>query len=118
MFKGDMKEQGEKLMKMLDQAVGSLDNVDALITPLKEAGKAHKDYGVKQEDYDKVGASLLWTLEQGLGEGYTPDVEDAWATTYKTLSSVMIEGADYGAPTLPVATKQPWWRSLKEMWAT
>lgn len=114
LFKGDMQEQGEKLMKMLDQAVGSLENLEALVTPLKQAGKAHKGYGVNAEDYNKVGASLLWTLEQGLGEAFTPAVKDAWATTYDTLSSVMIEGAEYGdAISEVVAIKSvPWWRSM------
>lgn len=94
LFKGDMQEQGEKLMKMLDQAVGALDNVETLIEPLKAAGKAHKGYGVKDEDYTKVGACLLWTLEQGLGDGYDDSVADAWTETYKTVSSVMIQGAN------------------------
>ena len=98
LFKGDMQEQGEKLMKMLDQAVGSLDNVEALIEPLKAAGKAHKNYGVKDEDYAKVGACLLWTLEQGLGDVYDTSVENAWGETYKTVSSVMIQGANESAP--------------------
>ena len=114
MFNGDMQKQGEKLMKMLDQAVGSLDNLDALVLPLKQAGKAHKGYGVKAEDYDKVGASLLWTLQQGLGDSYTPAVEDAWSSTYATLSSVMIDGAEYSqkpAAMTPVA-KKPWWKSI------
>lgn len=114
MFKGDMQQQGEKLMKMLDQAVGSLDTLDALVVPLKQAGKAHKGYGVKAEDYDKVGASLLWTLQQGLGDTYTPAVEDAWSSTYSTLSSVMIDGAEYSQKTVASTQtpKKPWWKSI------
>lgn len=96
-FKSDMTEQGEKLMAMLNQAVISLDNIEALIEPLKQAGKAHREYGVLAEDYAKVGASFLWTLEQGLGDAYNADVQEAWATTYQTLSSVMIDGAQYPA---------------------
>jgi nitric oxide dioxygenase len=29
---------------------------------------------VKAEHFAPVGAALLWTLEQGLGEAFTPDV--------------------------------------------
>lgn len=113
MFKGDMQAQGEKLMKMLDQAVGSLDNIDALIEPLKAAGKAHNGYGVAEADYQKVAASLLWTLEQGLGDAYTDDVKEAWTVTYTTLAGVMIEGAEYSAPTATIETKKPsWFQSL------
>lgn len=102
-FKGDMKEQGRKLMAMLNTAVTGLDNLDALIEPLKRSGKAHKDYGVKAEDYDKVGAAFLWTLEQGLGDAFTPEIEDAWTVTYSTVASVMTEGAEYE----PVRQQQP-----------
>lgn len=94
-FKGDMKEQGKKLMMMINTAVAGLDNIEALIEPVKVLGKKHVDYGVKAEDYDKVGASLLWTLEQGLKDDFTPEVKDAWAVTYTTLAGVMIEGSEY-----------------------
>lgn len=94
-FKGDMKEQGKKLMMMINTAVGGLDNLEALIEPVKTLGKKHVEYGVKKEDYDKVGASLLWTLEQGLKDDFTPDVKEAWTVTYTTLANVMIDGSDY-----------------------
>ena len=112
MFKGDMQEQGEKLMKMLDQAVGSLDNLDPLIEPLKAAGKAHKEFGVAEDDYQKVATSLLWTLEQGLGDAYTDKVEEAWTVTYTTLAGVMIEGAAYSAPVAIEPKKPSWFQSL------
>lgn len=92
-FKGDMQEQGKKLMAMLNTAVNGLDNLGSLVEPLKASGKAHAGYGVKAEDYDKVGAAFLWTLEQGLGDAFTPDVKEAWTATYKTVASVMIDGA-------------------------
>lgn len=94
-FKGDMKEQGRKLMAMLNTAVNGLDNLEALIEPLKKMGAGHKAYGVTAADYDKVGASFLWTLEQGLGDAFTDDIKEAWAVTYGTVASVMIEGAEY-----------------------
>ena len=40
-------------------------------------------------------AALLWTLEKGLGDGWTPEVADAWGTAYGTLSGYMISEA-YG----------------------
>jgi hemoglobin-like flavoprotein len=43
-----------------------------------------------------VGAALLWTLEKGLGEAWTPDVANAWTTAYGTLSGFMISEA-YGS---------------------
>ena len=95
LFKGDMKEQGEKLMNMLNMAVNGLDNLETLIKPLEESGKAHKSYGVKAEDYDKVADAFLWTLGQGLGDAFTSDVKQAWIVTYTTVAGVMIDGAGY-----------------------
>lgn len=112
MFKGNMQEQGEKLMKMLDLAVSSLDDVESLIEPLKAAGKAHKGYGVAEADYQKVAASLLWTLEKGLGEAFTPKVKEAWTQTYTTLAGVMIEGAGYAITESAPANKPSWFRAL------
>ncbi len=91
MFKGDMQTQGTKFMTMLGQAVVLLDDFEVLAESLRHAGRTHSGYGVVDSDYDKVGTCLLWTLKQGLGEAYNADVEDAWATIYQTLASVMID---------------------------
>ena len=78
LFKGDMKKQGRKLMAMLKTAVRGLDNLDKLVPAVQDLGRRHATYGVKPAHYDTVGAALLWTLEQGLKGGFTPDVKAAW----------------------------------------
>ncbi|MCB1723942.1 MAG: hemin receptor [Gammaproteobacteria bacterium] len=95
-FRGDMLEQGRKLMAMLDAAVRSLDNLDALTEPLRRSGQAHATYGVTPADYDKVGDALLWTLEKQLGAAFTPADREAWRTVYATVADIMIDGA--GSP--------------------
>lgn len=91
-FKGDMEEQGKKLMTMIGVAVSKLDNLEEVVQPVKEMGARHAGYGVKDEDYDKVAAALLWTLEQGLGSLFTPKVKAAWVEVYTTVAGVMMEG--------------------------
>lgn len=93
MFKNDMTEQGKKLMKTINLAVTALDDVEPLIPILKQMGANHVMYGVKDRDYNVVGASLLWTLEQGLGDVFTDEVRNAWGAVYDVLASVMKEGA-------------------------
>ena len=93
LFKGDMKSQGKMLMSMLNTAVTSLDKLDTIIPAVQALGKRHVDYGVKDEDYDTVGEALLWTLGQGLGDGFTEEVKEAWTITYTTLAGVMIEAS-------------------------
>ena len=51
-------------------------------------------YGVAAEHYASVGAALIWTLEQGLGDDFTPETRDAWIAAYTLLSGVMIDEAD------------------------
>lgn len=93
MFKNDMTEQGKKLMKTINIAVEALDNLEPLIPVLKQMGADHAGFGVKNRDYNVVGASLLWTLEKGLGEAFTDEVKNAWGAVYEVLASVMKEGA-------------------------
>ena len=88
-----MREQGRKLMWMITLAVRGLDRPDELLPAVEDLGRRHATYGVREKDYASVGAALLWTLEQGLGESFTPEVEDALAATYGLLANVMQDGA-------------------------
>jgi len=89
LFKGDMVEQGQKLMRMIGTAVNGLDRLDAIVPAVQQLGVRHIAYGVKDEHYDTVGAALLWTLETGLGDAFTEDTKEAWATVYGILSDTM-----------------------------
>ena len=93
MFKGDIKEQGEKLMKMIAVAVGNLDKLNEIVPAVQDLGVKHLDYGVKNSHYDTVGAALLWTLGQGLGEAFTPEVKSAWTDVYGLLATTMKDAA-------------------------
>jgi len=90
MFKHtDMGEQRKKLLMMITVAVRGLDKVDELLPAKRALGKRHVGYGVQDHHYDTVGAALLWTLEQGLGEAFTEEARESWTETYYTLANVM-----------------------------
>ena len=89
LFKGNLTEQGRKLMQMLGLAVNSLDRMEQLLPVVRSLGTRHVIYGVRDKDYETVGQALLWTLRKGLGEAFTPDVEAAWSNVYATLASEM-----------------------------
>ncbi len=93
LFRGDMKQQGKKLMGTLAVVVGGLRDLPSILPAAQSLARRHVDYGVKAEHYPPVRAALLWTLEQGLGADFTPEVEAAWSDAYGLLSSVMIEAA-------------------------
>lgn len=95
LFRGDMAEQGRKLMATLAVVVNGLNNLAVILPAASALAKRHVAYGVKAADYAPVGEALLWTLERGLGADWTPELAAAWATAYGVLSSSMIDEA-YG----------------------
>jgi hemoglobin-like flavoprotein len=97
MFPTDMTEQRRKLMATLAVVVGGLGNLESVLPAASALAKRHVSYGAKAEHYPVVGSALLWTLEKGLGDGWTPDVAEAWTAAYGTLSGFMISEA-YGRP--------------------
>jgi hemoglobin-like flavoprotein len=93
LFKSDLKSQSKKLMSSIKLVVTGLDSPERIIPAVRSLGKRHVAYGVQPEHYDIVGEALLWTLEQGLGAAFTPEVEAAWANAYGLLSGLMQEAA-------------------------
>src|SRR3954465_11691087 len=96
MFPADMTEQRKKLMSMLVAVVNGLGNLDLILPAASALAKRHVGYGAKAEHYPVVGGALLYTLEKGLGEAWTPELAAAWTDAYGVLSGYMISEA-YGA---------------------
>ena len=93
LFRSDMDEQGRKLMQMLTVAVHGLDRLDELVPAVRALGRRHVGYGVRDAHYATVGSALLWTLEYGLDDAFTPEVRDTWAAVYGVLVDTMKQGA-------------------------
>ncbi|MGD9879707.1 MAG: globin family protein [Reyranella sp.] len=89
MFPADLADQKKKLIGMLATAVNNLDKLETIVPAVQDLGRRHKGYGVSDEHYTPVGAALLWSLEQGLGADFTPDVKGAWTEAYTALAGVM-----------------------------
>ena len=96
MFLDDMTEQRKKLMATLAVVVGGLNNLETILPAASALAKRHVSYGAKPEHYPVVGGALLWTLEKGLGDAWTPETAAAWTAAYTTLSGYMISEA-YGS---------------------
>jgi nitric oxide dioxygenase len=103
LFRSDMTEQGRKLMALLGVAAANARNPESLRTPLEQLAKRHVGYGVRLEHFETVGAALLWTLEKGLGEGFTPDVREAWAALYDEIVLIMASQFVAAQPIEPLA---------------
>ncbi|WP_229201808.1 globin domain-containing protein [Arsenicibacter rosenii] len=90
LFKSPMDEQYKKLIDTISVVVARLENLPELIPDIQALAQRHVQYGVKPEQYDLVGAALLWTLEKGLGRDWTPAAAEAWSRCYHTLAQTMI----------------------------
>ncbi|MEL7277083.1 MAG: globin family protein [Pseudomonadota bacterium] len=93
LFKGDMEEQGRKLMQTLGVVVNGLKDLESILPAAKDLAARHVTYGVTPAHYAPVGEALIWTLEQGLGPAFDTETRTAWETAYGTLSTAMIDSA-------------------------
>lgn len=93
LFPKQMGEQYRKLVDMLNTVVARLERLDELSVEVADLARRHVEYGVRPAHYKLVGNALLWTLQQGLGKDWTPEVKDAWVKCYTTLSYTMISAS-------------------------
>lgn len=100
LFKTSRDVQSRKLIDMLSVIVGRLDRLDEITEDLRQLAIRHVKYGAKPEHYKAIGRTLTWTLKQGLGVDWTPELEEAWTSCYKTLSDAMIKAANYKSPSI------------------
>lgn len=89
----NMAEQRRKFTVMVSEIVRVLDQPDLLVGEVADSGRRHVNYGVQDRDYEDVGAALIWALDQGLGERFTPETRAAWREAYDLLAAVMRRSA-------------------------
>ncbi|MEV6982091.1 globin domain-containing protein [Sphaerisporangium sp. NPDC051017] len=104
LFPPAMDVQRDRLFGALTRVVWSLDSPDSLRNYLGQLGRDHRKYGVLPEHYTAVGNALLATIKRFVGDGWTPEVEAAWAAAYTAAANMMIEAAEADAGVSPA-----WW---------
>ena len=93
MFRGELREQGRKLVAMISVAVNGLARIETLVPVIEALGRRHAGYGVKDEHYATVASALLWALQQGLGQRFSPEAREAWTAAYGLLATTMQDAA-------------------------
>lgn len=91
LFPKQMEEQYRKLTDMLNALIMRLDNVDSITEEITAMAQRHQGYGVKPAHYKSVGEALLWTLEKGLGDDWSPAMREAWHSYYTQLADTMMK---------------------------
>ncbi len=98
LFPEVMTDQKKKLMQMIGVAVNGLKDLDAIVPAVQDLGARHNGYNVTDAHYDSVGAALLYTLDKGLGDDFTPETKAAWTETYGLLAGVMKDAQHAATP--------------------
>jgi hemoglobin-like flavoprotein len=92
LFADDIGPQAKRTMAAVATAVDGLGRLDEIAPFLVRLGARHVRYGVRPEHFDVVGEALLWTLEQGLGDHFTPPVRAAWTAAWDVIAGAMLTG--------------------------
>lgn len=112
LFPEVMTDQKKKLMQMIGVAVNGLRDLDAIVPAVKDLGARHVGYNVTEAHYDSVGAALIFTLEKGLGDDFTPETKAAWVETYGLLAGVMKDAQKEATEAAKPAKKKGFFKRL------
>jgi hemoglobin-like flavoprotein len=93
MFHRSRRDQARLFAQTLTVVVKGIDRPTQLRGAVEALGHRHAGYGVRDEHYETVGKALLWTLEAGLKDAFTPEVRDAWVAAYSWLAYAMQRAA-------------------------
>ncbi|CAH0343340.1 globin domain-containing protein [Rhizobium sp. CECT 9324] len=97
LFRTELSAQSEKLLMALTYVVKNLHDADRLLPVAEVIARRHVGYGVKREDYLKVGQALIEALDDTLDMHFTPETHHAWLAAYTLLAGIMCDAA-YGSP--------------------
>lgn len=81
----DARRQQQALLRMLTRVVEDLDRFERLAGTLEAVARRGVSEGMEEAQYDTIAETLLWTLQQVLGDAYSPRIAAAWRTACSLL---------------------------------
>ena len=93
LFKNDLAVQQRMLVSMLNSLVRGLNRLAEIEGGVRALGQRHCRYGTSPDHYDKVANALLLTLQEFLGDDFTPEIRAAWIAVFGTISGLMLPGS-------------------------
>ncbi len=97
LFKKDGIVRSLETLQGITYVVGCLDQPERLRPYLGSLGRLLRVYGVDELHQQIVGAALLQTLGQSLGDKFTPAHRGAWAVAYSFITGIMIAESESSA---------------------
>ncbi|HEY2204474.1 MAG TPA: globin domain-containing protein [Pseudonocardia sp.] len=93
MFPINMESQRDRFARVLIYLVGALERPRELTEFLSQLGRDHRKFDVTEEQFPLFGQALLSALAGAAGDGWTPEVADAWSRVYTYAADTMIAAA-------------------------
>lgn len=94
MFPADMNEQNEKLLNALLHLVNGVTDPDLLVAQLRQLGRDHRKFGVREVHFAAVGRALIATLVHFAGPAWNDAIQQAWLDRYTFAVGVMMAAAE------------------------
>ncbi len=91
LFTKDPRKRQEMFLVALKTCVVSLDKPRMISDYLRGLALRHQKYKVKPHHYKTLEEAFLRTLEDLLGNAFTPFLRDAWRKTYWQIARQMID---------------------------
>ena len=86
--------RAQRLMSLMESAVGGLERMPALRRMLLVFGKRHAGCGVRPGDYATFGAAWLWAMGESLGQSFSPAARNAWTSFYGLVARNVRQGVN------------------------
>lgn len=77
------------VVRKIDEAVQSMNNVDHLVAMLRKLGASHGHLGIQAQHWIIFGQAIMWTLQTRWGEKWTPEMQNGWNQMFSTIRAVM-----------------------------
>ncbi|WP_096059045.1 globin domain-containing protein [Carbonactinospora thermoautotrophica] len=104
LFPVAMSELRGGLFDAITTIVQRIVSTGTLVPFLQQLGRDHRKYDIRTEHFAYVGEALMITLEKYAGEAWTPQVAEAWRSTYDLAAKVMLQAMQSVPPGTP-----RWW---------
>lgn len=93
MFPDDMREQRQHLAAAIGLVVGHAGDLEPIRGALMEMGARHVSYGARPEHYPVVRDTLVATLGEVAGDGWSQEDGAAWTAALNAVAGIMLDGA-------------------------